>query len=152
MFSTFILFVLVFAANASDICKDKKPCGDNPCFTYDIGQQQVFICDCNNGQPLIYNQGCNTNQTIIQPICNSTCLNGGICVLNPNQKSICSCPSYYTGAYCETPVELPDPCAVNPCLNGGKCSYKTGNNTICITCECKEGYAGARCENRISKL
>lgn len=35
------------------------------------------------------------------------------------------------------------PCLIYPCLNGGTCK-EAGNNTY--TCQCTEGYEGAKCE------
>jgi hypothetical protein len=64
------------------------------------------------------------------PCDNVTCMNGGVC-----NDGKCTCPSDYSGTYCET---YTNPCSKVTCQNGGVCS-----NGRCI---CPGGYTGTYCE------
>ncbi|CAF3707629.1 unnamed protein product [Rotaria sordida] len=84
---------------------------------------------------------------------NSTCLNGGTCLVNGNQ-TICQCSSLFTGIHCES---LINPCDSQPCVNGGTC-YTTGvgrkkrqiMTTAGFYCQCPSLYTGTRCESYVS--
>ncbi|CAF4549618.1 unnamed protein product [Rotaria sp. Silwood1] len=92
--------------------------------------------------------------TYIPLVCgNSTCLNGGTCLVNGNQ-TICLCPNLFTGIHCES---LLNPCDSHPCVNGGTC-YTTGigrkkrqlTTAVGYYCQCPSSYTGIRCESYIS--
>ncbi|XP_038216733.1 basement membrane-specific heparan sulfate proteoglycan core protein-like isoform X4 [Zerene cesonia] len=91
----------------------------------------------------------------IESIC-SQCRNGGYCL--SADSTACTCPSGYTGLYCESRVPLSnqrrplgDPCSALPCKNGGSC--KTDRSTrMNYTCDCPLGYAGLNCQMTLELL
>ncbi len=63
-----------------------------------------FICKKNKSKKFILGPIC---ATYIPTVCgNSSCLNGGTCLINGN-STICQCPVLFTGAHCEY--------LINPC-------------------------------------
>lgn len=73
----------------------------------------------------------------------SPCRNGGNCNPDP-RKIMCTCPSGFSGAKCQSPV-----CA-SACLNGGSCSVNSQGRPQCT---CPTGYSGSKCEvNRCSGM
>ena len=102
---------------------------------------------------------------------NSSCLNGGLCLIVGN-RTICQCPPMFTGARCEV---LSNPCDSKwthstsaalihhaslpgqPCVNGGTCSVvnigrkkRQLSSGIGFLCFCLNTYGGARCESFLS--
>ena len=76
------------------------------------------------------------------PCYNPICQNRGVCSVVYNSSSVsytCTCPSFYTGQHCETPLraQMNDACST-PCKNGGTC--KSG------LCLCPSQYMGSFCE------
>lgn len=65
------------------------------------------------------------------------CLNGGTCQDGINQFN-CLCPIGYSGHRCESII---DNCSNILCQNGGTCNENFGS------CECKENFYGAYCQN-----
>lgn len=55
----------------------------------------------------------------------------------------CSCPSGFSGDFCELGV---DSCQPNPCLNGGNCT----NHGLTFTCACPPGFTGLTCNDSVS--
>ena len=103
---------------------------------------------------------------------NSSCLNGGTCLISGNQ-TICRCPSIFTGSRCESLISPCDSkmiCLINfafvssrfiikgqPCVNGGICNVTaTGRRKrqtvtpVGFLCQCPSLYTGTRCESIIS--
>ncbi|CAM4752695.1 unnamed protein product [Rotaria magnacalcarata] len=73
---------------------------------------------------------------------NRSCLNSGVCVINPNTSAAycnCSSPSF-SGNRCETFL----PCLSFPCLNNGTCSASSIGT---VQCNCANCYSGPLCQN-----
>ena len=70
-----------------------------------------------------------------------SCQNGGNCS-DSDVGFSCTCPTGFTGPYCESEL-VPDPCADSPCGNNGTCVRTRGGRTA--KCLCFEGYVGATC-------
>jgi hypothetical protein len=76
------------------------------------------------------------------PCYHPICRNGGICSVISNTTTVsftCTCPSLYTGQYCETPlnIQIGGNCSAE-CLNGGSCV-----NGMCM---CTAQYVGPSCQ------
>jgi hypothetical protein len=76
------------------------------------------------------------------PCYHPICRNGGICSVISNTTTVsftCTCPSLYTGQYCETPLNI---------QIGGNCSAKCLNGGSCVNgmCMCTEQYVGPSCQ------
>ncbi|CAJ0935102.1 unnamed protein product, partial [Mesorhabditis belari] len=73
----------------------------------------------------------------IERNCSSNiCLNGGICLVNDEQKNFhCACPSGFAGTLCQ------EICSLN--CNQGKC---VRDSTGKEHCECENGYHGKHCD------
>ncbi|XP_038064211.1 fibrillin-1-like isoform X3 [Patiria miniata] len=84
--------------------------------------------------------------TIINPVCDAnTCLNGGVCSIDPAIGFVCACTPEYTGLNCETLRDGND-CQPKPCTNG---LCEDGVNTF--TCDCTgTDFTGTLCENQIN--
>ncbi|KAM3968767.1 basement membrane-specific heparan sulfate proteoglycan core protein isoform 3-T3 [Aphomia sociella] len=84
----------------------------------------------------------------------SQCRNGGACESDSN---VCSCPTGFTGTYCENRVpynsrRIPRaPCAVQPCRNGGTCKANL-TSMMNYTCDCPLGYSGTNCQMPLELL
>ncbi|XP_071842854.1 uncharacterized protein [Apostichopus japonicus] len=75
------------------------------------------------------------------PPCSSdSCLNGGVCINQPDMMFTCECPSNFRGPQCEEEIF---PCEPNPCQNGGSCIVSQDSTTY--SCNCVTGYSGATC-------
>lgn len=75
--------------------------------------------------------------------CDVPCLNGG----SPETStcSRCSCPSGYTGDFCEQDI---DECSVGvPCTGGGECTNTIGG----YSCSCDVGLTGKNCNIDINE-
>ncbi|XP_071943652.1 adhesion G-protein coupled receptor G7-like [Antedon mediterranea] len=59
---------------------------------------------------------------------------------------MCSCPSCYTGQFCET---LLNACSNNACQNGAACVQVSGSCTA-YTCSCATCYTGTFCETLLN--
>lgn len=78
---------------------------------------------------------------------NIACKNGGVCNVVATNRAECWCLSNFYGYYCEIP-NASNRCADTQCLNGGTCIENTPGYTTYSFCQCKAGYAGARCETQ----
>ncbi|XP_031339146.1 protein kinase C-binding protein NELL1-like isoform X5 [Photinus pyralis] len=78
-----------------------------------------------------------------EPICNQSCLNGGVC----KSPGKCACPNGYTGASCERDL---DECATN--------SHRCTDASVCVNmigwyyCECRAGYHSPVIDNNLGTL
>ncbi|XP_071958811.1 protein glp-1-like [Antedon mediterranea] len=88
------------------------------------------------------------------------CQNGAECVtvVGSCTAYTCTCPSSFTGFFCETSLTTTSPttlattssttlnvCSLN-CLNGGKC---TNNDDGDEMCQCQNGFSGETCRTVI---
>ncbi|GAB1606482.1 hypothetical protein Ahia01_000930800 [Argonauta hians] len=81
---------------------------------------------------LIYN----TCGQLSNPCLKRPCKNGGRCERRSN-TFVCSCPTGFSGLYCQTI----NPCQKRPCKNGGHCVNKGSE----FQCKCQPGYTGHVC-------
>ncbi|UJR30132.1 hypothetical protein I4U23_017673 [Adineta vaga] len=140
-------------------CETFIPCLQGPCLnngTCSAYTNATVRCNCSNCYSGAFCPICATYITV--GCGNVTCLNGGTCLIN-NDRTICQCPSIFTGTRCES---LINSCDSNPCVNGGTC-YTTGmgrkkrlNGGVCrstetggVVCACPVGFTGVRCETSI---
>ncbi|XP_053549727.1 protein crumbs homolog 1 [Bombina bombina] len=72
----------------------------------------------------------------VDPCPSNPCTNGGTCH-DALTHPLCTCPSGWTGIFCETDINY---CLPNPCLHGNCTNGVTG-----YKCECQAGYTGANC-------
>lgn len=80
----------------------------------------------------------------------NNCLNGGTCVIKSSTKlsynqsvSICECPPYVTGDFCET---ILNKCKSSPCVNGVCVEQAEG-----YQCYCVPGFHGKQCEHEYNE-
>lgn len=116
-------------------------------FLYFLSQQNNF---CHNGGTCQYQilKNGTISQTCICPanfsgerceVCASiTCLNGGTCRQESNDRYRCVCSEQFTGIVCEQ-----DRCR-DYCKGNGKCTMKPVKGPVC---ECYPGFSGEKCEN-----
>lgn len=118
-------------------CNSLAICTANP---YAIGGR---VCSCNQGYigTGIGPEGCRRLAPTQDPCQNNPCQNGGTCQVSTIGNYTCLCPSNFTGAICESRVNL---CASNPCQNGGTCIM--GQNSY--ICTCTTSFKGTRCETQ----
>ncbi|XP_015834978.1 protein kinase C-binding protein NELL1 isoform X2 [Tribolium castaneum] len=100
-----------------------------------INTQGSYHCVCKEGYT---GDGYNC-----QPVCNQSCLNGGIC----RSPGKCACPNGYTGSSCERDL---DECATN--------AHRCTEASVCVNmigwyyCKCKEGYQSPVSDNNLGTL
>ncbi|UJR15629.1 hypothetical protein I4U23_002566 [Adineta vaga] len=112
-------------------------CSNMLCPKYKICSEQptgpICICPENKVGSL-----CQYDNPCFNPICR----HGGICSVVSNITSVsftCTCPSLYTGQYCETALNTSqDINCISTCMNGGSCV-----NGICM---CSSKYVGPSCQ------
>ena len=68
------------------------------------------------------------------------CQNGAICNSNPSGYT-CTCPSGYTGRYCQNNV---NECTPDPCVHGNCSDLAYGYH-----CICEDGYTGKNCSEGV---
>jgi protein crumbs len=68
-----------------------------------------------------------------RPCSSTTCLNGGLCIVQNVTQAVCVCRPGWAGLYCEQ--DIPE-CNSNPCQNGASCIELTPHN---IKCACLAG-------------
>ncbi|KAK2155929.1 hypothetical protein LSH36_226g00004 [Paralvinella palmiformis] len=85
---------------------------------------------------------CEINTSICGASANYVCMNGGTCYNHTSFGSglRCLCTPGWIGTHCE------QACYSNPCMNGGWCQQ---NSDWDYVCQCRFGYEGKNCENRI---
>ena len=169
-----------------------SPCIPVPCLNNGICVPSTyangsfgFICVCTppyTGKSVLFHIGRNERKnSFLGPLCanyipltcgNITCLNGGICLLVGN-RSICQCPSLFTGTRCEFLINACDSKFIGkeklivlhvsgqPCVNDGTCQtilvgrkkrqqpVVTSTNTGYF-CQCPPFYTGVRCETYVT--
>ncbi len=105
-------------------------------------------------------------QKVSKACSEDTCKNGGICRETSRKNYECECNEEFTGRNCECKWPFikiimtikmffiflnkkvsPSLCQTKLCLNGGTCFYSMNSNTI--TCHCKQGWNGTRCETNL---
>ncbi|KAF5270123.1 hypothetical protein FQA39_LY08535 [Lamprigera yunnana] len=100
-----------------------------------VNTQGSYHCVCENGY--------SGNGYHCEPVCNQSCLNGGLC----KSPGKCACPNGYTGPNCERDL---DECATN--------SHRCTDASVCVNmigwyyCECKAGYHSSVIDNNLGTL
>lgn len=74
------------------------------------------------------------------PCSSVPCRNGGLCQAIDSEVFRCECSTYYTGEFCESPV---NPCVSNPCTANSVCDTISSGMFIC---KCPLGRNGENCE------
>ncbi|UJR17385.1 hypothetical protein I4U23_004280 [Adineta vaga] len=110
------------------------PCIHGQCHSY-INNDNLTQCHCESGW--------SGTQCNIQHLCK--CAFGSLCI----SDSICLCSASRFGRRCYL-RELS--CQSNPCLNDGQCilqdvRYRSQHQNR-LTCVCRQGYTGDRCEHQ----
>ncbi|KAG8135733.1 hypothetical protein E2320_008725 [Naja naja] len=114
-----------------DGCSD-RPCENGGTCLPQEGDGASFKCACVDG---FEGPRCNLKTNS----CNSSCKNGGTCI-NGSTNHTCLCLPFYTGTYCEQPVDVCSP-ELSPCQHNAICRVSLGGPK----CECMPGYAGDNC-------
>ncbi|KAL5291428.1 EGFL7 family protein [Megaselia abdita] len=70
----------------------------------------------------------NSENSCMKPICSMECRNGGKCA----EPDVCSCPSGFTGKYCEEDID--------ECIGKNPCDHLCFNTYGSYNCQCKEGF------------
>ncbi|XP_049772871.1 neurogenic locus notch homolog protein 1-like [Schistocerca cancellata] len=144
----------------SELCKNGGTCYG---VAQSINHQELYFCKCLEN---FYGLSCehqhvheaNKGKECPPGIERHFCENGGTCYA-VNIEGIhvyyCECLDPYFGGRCELINTKPQSCPwildQFLCLNGGICSSLLQKTHQCdiYYCECKEGYGGHRCENKI---
>ncbi|CAH3123380.1 unnamed protein product [Porites lobata] len=130
--------------SADEGCQPDKgnPCKSHPCKNNGSCLPQngglSFVCLCPDKY---YGKTCECTQCL----CNNPCLNKGVCVDISTHLVKCTCPSGFTGYFCEAviPTVGPGACHSNPCVNGGTCVDRAFGSYDCI---CTPQFTGPHCE------
>ncbi|XP_021341961.1 cadherin EGF LAG seven-pass G-type receptor 1-like isoform X1 [Mizuhopecten yessoensis] len=114
-----------------DGCKAKLCEQDSKCINKS-GDGEVE-CICKEGT---YGQYCEE----VDPCRSSPCKHGSRCVNVTTEGYHCVCPPGWVGSTCE----VADQCSSIQCQNKGVCKYGIKDGSF--YCDCKENFAGNRCE------
>ncbi|XP_073250702.1 protein lin-12-like [Porites lutea] len=120
-----------------DLCEPVNPCKNNgSCLPQNGGLSYVCICP-----DKYYGKTCECTECL----CNNPCLNNGVCVDISTHLVKCTCPSGFTGNFCEAviPTVGPEACHSNPCVNKGTCVDRAFGSYDCI---CTPQFTGPHCE------
>ncbi|XP_026556878.1 slit homolog 1 protein [Pseudonaja textilis] len=109
-----------------------RPCENGGTCLPQEGDGASFKCACVDG---FEGPRCNLKTNS----CNNSCKNGGTCV-NGSTNHTCLCLPFYTGTYCEQPVDACSP-ELSPCQHNAICRVSLGGPK----CECMPGYVGDNC-------
>lgn len=132
--SLIVLTLLVAFAKA--ICIDDSFCGQHGQLSLD--SDDAYRCHCVNGY---IGSRCQLAVDFCQE---RRVLNGGTCVVNPDNSLTVTCTPDYYGDRCQNVV---DKCVRDlPCLNGATC-YPVPQTSY--TCQCAFGFAGSNCETAL---
>lgn len=91
----FLLIAVIIKLASADYCQN-NPCGAYTC--HSLAEWSAFLCDCPSG--IVMNANC-SNATLATVCSSNVCLNGGTCSLLSSNQFKCSCPTNYSGQYCE---------------------------------------------------
>ena len=136
----------------------QRACESNPCYNQGlcspVTSSSNFTCLCSARHA---GRACEEN------LGQCSCLNGGTCfngkkkkkwretknggvTLVSNDGYRCSCPSLFTGPFCEHDLRNRTFCSHSPCQNNGTCILVQPPSGICL---CEPGYVGEFCEKRV---
>uniref|UniRef100_A0A914XWF7 EGF-like domain-containing protein n=1 Tax=Panagrolaimus superbus TaxID=310955 RepID=A0A914XWF7_9BILA len=131
-----------YAGKNCDILIDE--CESRPCLNGGtcIDLAGDFKCIC---MPSWNGKNCEIPKPF-SPACDKLmCMHGGVCRKSVFGEEFCQCSPRFDGKECEK-IKA-DPCQKNKCKNAVKCLPTNDYNSY--TCECKNGYGGEFCEQKI---
>ncbi|UJR38589.1 hypothetical protein I4U23_031254 [Adineta vaga] len=106
-------------------------------------------CNCPSGFI-----GTNCENLLDEKLCDKIeCKSNGVCAVRPIKtggsiyQSQCLCRSGSDGEFCESQSIL-GTCSSTSCLHGGLCRERIYGNSRYISCQCRAGWTGTRCDKQ----